>query len=648
MEEPDRGSLEHVCAPNLTKLAADGNAIHGINSNIDGIEHNPNMEMLINWMKMEVIVRLRDLDHKLEHLSAKVDCCRMATEESAALGNKSSTLSLKSTKRSGMSKNRAHAPVRNGTRDGATGTVALTKSPKFSLLSETGPQTGSRLRKHMLRIWTVMHDQDSSLAARCYAATMRYLVWISVIITLTQTVKPPPIPGFTQATLETMFDSIFLLEIAIRFVVCPNRRRFLQSAYNVIDIVAAVPLFLRSSIGFMPIEEDKDGCAYICFILLYIVPIIRILKTLRTFRKFHLLLSAFVLVLEALPVLLFTLVVILMIYSTLIYWVEPRSNVASLPTAMYFTIITMTTVGYGDISPSSNGGHVVVALCTITGVLYMAMPIGIIGSAFTETWQRRDRILLTQRIRENLLQWGHSVEDIPELFEEFDTDGDGELHLRDFRRMMNHLRIGLGDDRIMDLFRLIDRDAGGSIDAGEFMRMLFPETYHALYEVGGDRRPAAPKKWTPKWEIPECLAAASNFVSRLVGLPRGGVQDVSAQPSIMSSVLSEKSTGRTAIPEQNEDPDIAFKADWPPTTDEYFVAPKGSLLRAVISEEPEEDDAAANSELLEEPNNEPKWELSTINKPPPAMLSPRPGEPDTSAEDGLSDASTCYENMQSI
>mmetsp|Transcript_115359 Transcript_115359/g.326874 ORF Transcript_115359/g.326874 Transcript_115359/m.326874 type:complete len:506 (+) Transcript_115359:81-1598(+) len=488
MEEPDRGSLEHVCAPNLTKLAADGNAIHGINSNIDGIEHNPNMEMLINWMKMEVIVRLRDLDHKLEHLSAKVDCCRMATEESAALGNKSSTLSLKSTKRSGMSKNRAHAPVRNGTRDGATGTVALTKSPKFSLLSETGPQTGSRLRKHMLRIWTVMHDQDSSLAARCYAATMRYLVWISVIITLTQTVKPPPIPGFTQATLETMFDSIFLLEIAIRFVVCPNRRRFLQSAYNVIDIVAAVPLFLRSSIGFMPIEEDKDGCAYICFILLYIVPIIRILKTLRTFRKFHLLLSAFVLALEALPVLLFTLVVILLIFSSLVYLLEPRSNIESLPKAMYFTIITMTTVGYGDISPTTNNGHIVVSLCTVAGVLYMAMPIGIIGSAFTETWKARDRILLIKRTRENLFQWGYSAEDIPSLFQAFDLDGDGDLCLSEFRKMMRRMRVGLRDERIIELFQSIDSTGGGTIDAQEFMRMLFPAAFHARYEGGNVSR----------------------------------------------------------------------------------------------------------------------------------------------------------------
>merc|ERR1712232_924165 len=121
----------------------------------------------------------------------------------------------------------------------------------------------------------------------------------------------------------------------------------------------------------------------------------------------------------------------------------------------------MTTVGYGDLTPTSGPGYVVIAVLVISSVLYMAMPLGIIGYSFTQIWKDRDHILLTQRTRERLLQWGYTAKDIRKVFQYFDEDGSGELDLTEFKEMMDMFQVGLSDERIVDLFMSFDADGGG-------------------------------------------------------------------------------------------------------------------------------------------------------------------------------------------
>ena len=67
---------------------------------------------------------------------------------------------------------------------------------------------------------------------------------------------------------------------------------------------------------------------------------------------------------------------------------------------MWLTIVTMTTVGYGDFSPKSGAGQVIVCVLTVCSTLYMAIPLGIIGHNFSEIWRDRDRILLVRGLRD--------------------------------------------------------------------------------------------------------------------------------------------------------------------------------------------------------------------------------------------------------
>merc|ERR1740123_2047221 len=145
---------------------------------------------------------------------------------------------------------------------------------------------------------------------------------------------------------------------------------------------------------------------------------------------------------------------------------------------MWFTIVTMTTVG--GYAPESPAGQLITSAMIIVSVIYLAMPIGIIGNAFTQVWTERDRIHLASRTYARLVEWGYTISDIPKLFREFDRNKRGELTLSEFRNLVDYLHVGLSTDRLVELFETLDVDGSGSVGSKEFMRALFPGAYHDL------------------------------------------------------------------------------------------------------------------------------------------------------------------------
>lgn len=336
-------------------------------------------------------------------------------------------------------------------------------------------------------VWEFFEDPESSIKALLYATLSPVIVVMSVIITVllnVETASMKLIPDDLGAAVEIFLEVLFLFEVGIRFAVCPNRLAFILQFNNAIDCLAFMPLFLRASQGF--VLPDRTSTDIGPSILFGVVPAVRLLKVLRYFQTFRLLLKAFKLSLEALPVMLYTLAIMGLVFSSLIYFVEDRSNVETLPASMWLMIVTMTTVGYGDMVPQTTAGRMVVAGMAISSVLYMAIPIGLIGNAFNEVWSDRDRIILVQRARYCLTQWGYGAESISQLFKDHDDNGDGELNLTEFRKLMSEMRVGLADRAITKLFEVFDSDQSGFITDVEFVKAVFPAEYHELYADATD------------------------------------------------------------------------------------------------------------------------------------------------------------------
>ena len=96
-------------------------------------------------------------------------------------------------------------------------------------------------------------------------------------------------------------------------------------------------------------------------------------------------------------------------FSTMMYIVEPADNINSLTTAMYICTVTVTTVGYGDVTPKTNAGRALAGVLCFISVLFMAMPISVLGNAMTHAWADRSRILLMTRTRSRLKNYGYEA-----------------------------------------------------------------------------------------------------------------------------------------------------------------------------------------------------------------------------------------------
>jgi len=333
----------------------------------------------------------------------------------------------------------------------------------------------------------VLDDPESGKTAYWYDQVRSAFILGSVCATIILGVSPQPILRDFSQLLESSIEALFFIEVLLRFALCPKRSHFLRSPHNIIDCLSSLPLLLRGSTGFSACE-DYEPTGLVCFILISMVPVIRLVKMLRHFRQFHLLLKAFMEAFEALPVLVFTMAIIVLVFSALIFLVEPRTNIETLPQAFWLCLVSMTTVGYGDVVPESSAGFIIVSVLILLSVLYMAMPLGIIGFAFTQIWKDRDRILVMQRTREKITQWGYSANEIRRVFQYFDDDGSGQVEIDEFRQLVTELQIGLSDDRVTDLFNFFDTDKDGCIDEKEFVLALFPDEYAKIYGDENKRR----------------------------------------------------------------------------------------------------------------------------------------------------------------
>ncbi|CAK0883759.1 unnamed protein product [Prorocentrum cordatum] len=319
-------------------------------------------------------------------------------------------------------------------------------------------------------IHTVLDDPDSSTEAWWISKCLEAIVLLSMLVTFLQTVEDPLLHGWSTVVAETTFDVVFLMELCVRVFCAPNKVNFLLIFHTWIDIAAASAIVVRAAAGFVLPESQDDAFS---IILLGFVPIVRLLKILRDFESYKVLIQAIEITMEALPMLLYTVALITMTFASLIYLLEPELFESPFR-AVWFCLVTITTVGYGDYSPTTTAGITIVMVLIVLGVILMAVPIGIMGNTFNQVWTSRDYSLLLSKTRKKLHQWGYSAHDIPTLFRAVHYSDCAVLELDDFIELVNDMKIGLSEDRIIALFENMDKDGSGALDAAEFAQQLFP------------------------------------------------------------------------------------------------------------------------------------------------------------------------------
>ncbi|XP_077583131.1 potassium voltage-gated channel subfamily A member 3-like [Stigmatopora nigra] len=262
------------------------------------------------------------------------------------------------------------------------------------------------------QIWLLFEHPESSGPARGIAIVSVLVILISIVIFCMETLPefrdertptrnatdgggaPGPSP-FTDPffIIETLCIIWFSFELLVRFFSCPSKASFSRNIMNIIDIVAIIPYFITLGTELAETESNGGQQAMSLAILrvIRLVRVFRIFKLSRHSKGLQILGQTLKASMRELGLLIFFLFIGVILFSSAVYFAEaddPTSSFSSIPDAFWWAVVTMTTVGYGDMHPVTIGGKIVGSLCAIAGVLTIALPVPVIVSNFNYFYHR--------------------------------------------------------------------------------------------------------------------------------------------------------------------------------------------------------------------------------------------------------------------
>lgn len=177
--------------------------------------------------------------------------------------------------------------------------------------------------------------------------------------------------------IEWFFTILFSIEYILRLLTVRQPIRYATSFFGIVDLLAILPTYLSLLI---------PGSQYLLVIrILRVLRIFRVLKLVQYVSEAKLLGQAMKASRRKILVFLFTVLTLVVIFGSLMYMIEGQENgFYNIPRSIYWAIVTLTTVGYGDISPQTPLGQALAAVIMILGYSIIAVPTGIFTAEFVQ------------------------------------------------------------------------------------------------------------------------------------------------------------------------------------------------------------------------------------------------------------------------
>jgi len=224
-----------------------------------------------------------------------------------------------------------------------------------------------------------------SIAGRNFDIALLITIVVSVVIAMLDSVGSlHDRYGAWFFALEWMFTVLFCIEYGLRLYCAPAPLRYACSFYGIVDLLSIMPLFIALIF---------TGANY--FIVIRLIRVLRVFRVLKLFSyitESTLLIRSLLHSRRKILVFFSSVFVIATVLGAMMYLVEgEQSGFDSIPEGIYWAIVTITTVGYGDITPHTGLGKALAAVTMLLGYAIIAIPTGIVTAELSHEMQRQRR-----------------------------------------------------------------------------------------------------------------------------------------------------------------------------------------------------------------------------------------------------------------
>jgi potassium voltage-gated channel Shal-related subfamily D protein 2 len=248
------------------------------------------------------------------------------------------------------------------------------------------------------KMWAAFENPHTSSIALVFYYVTGFFIAVSVLCNIIETIPCKYFNDVESITCGDLYERqffvidtacviIFTIEYLLRLFAAPDRCKFMRSIMSVIDVVAIMPYYVG-----LGLQDNKDISG--AFVTLRVFRVFRIFKFSRHSQGLRILGYTLKSCASELGFLVFSLAMAIIIFATIMYYAEkkvPDTRFTSIPAAFWYTIVTLTTLGYGDVVPATVMGKIVGGICSLSGVLVIALPVPVIVSNFSRIYHQNQR-----------------------------------------------------------------------------------------------------------------------------------------------------------------------------------------------------------------------------------------------------------------